>query len=306
MFSLGYAEVMASYACNLSCVGCTNYSDYNYTGFPTWEIVDRQIRDWLSVLRFESFGIIGGEPLLNPQLDQWIRGIRKAMVDTEILLVTNGSRLRFFPYLVDLMAENEPSKLTVAAHHEFETVERNLLSILDESGHKYLIQQHHYTDRDGKFLTQQNFVLEDHQTSIELYRPRVFIKSYQNFGVNMKPWKDKDPKGAIELCACRYCPLLYEGRLYKCSQIALLKNHLGKLGLLDDEDWQPYLNYKGIDPTDDVQEIQRFVRSFGKPERICGMCPSKGHPDAIIDHTVTVLTKKEWQHLHGTKWPPKE
>jgi hypothetical protein len=305
MLQLQYAEVMASYACNLSCVGCTNYADYNYTGHPEWLSVEQSLSPWLGIVEFESFGVIGGEPLLNPELPRWLRGLRALMPRTKLYLSTNGTRLKHFPGLIELLVDCAPSKMTVAAHLGYEKTHRELMECIAASQRTFQLREHTYTERDGTQAPQLNLLLEGADLTIELYQPRTFVKSFQGFGTEMRPWDHNDPLGAIAICPCRYCPILYEGRFYKCSQIALLKEHLTRLGLIEEKAWQPYLSYKGIAPTDDPRDIERFVRLLGAPESICKMCPSKPVTDAWIDHTTTVLTKREWQRRHGVHWPPR-
>jgi hypothetical protein len=303
--TLPYAEVMASYACNLSCLGCTNYSNYNYKGYPAWEPVREHLRAWLEVLRFGRFGIIGGEPLLNPHLETWLRGVRDLMPGTPLLLVTNGTRLRFVPKLLEWLAECAPSALCVAPHVEYDQATRHVEGLVAAAGCRFEKVPVAYEDVDGTARTQWHYLSAEPDVRIELIQPRFFIKSFQGFGAAMRPWDHHDPAGAIAMCPCRYCPLLYEGRLYKCSQIGLLRDHLARLGLIDAPDWQPYVRYRGIAPDDGPGRIARFVDRFGEPEGICAMCPSERVPDAWIDHTITVMPKEEWQRRHGTDWPPR-
>lgn len=305
MLTLSYAEVMASYACDLSCTGCTNYSNYHYSGHPKWEGVRDHLQAWLPRIEFTAFGVIGGEPLLNPRLEEWLIGIRALMPRTELVLVTNGNRLRQTADVIDWMVACAPGKLTIAAHRDVEEVRSALLDLVAASTHPFVPRPFTYVDRDGVSIEQLNFVLESPRVVIEFYRPRVFVKSYRGFGADMRPWDHDDPQGAIEQCACRYCPLLFEGRLYKCSPIALLRRHLERLGLSTIDDWQPYLRYSGIDASDPVEKLEAFIRLFGRPERICRMCPSRSEPGAVIDHTTTSVSKVEWLSRHGTAWPPR-
>lgn len=307
MRTLDYAEIMASYACTLSCLGCTNYSNYNYSGYPEWEATRAQIEAWTKVMRFKAFGIIGGEPTLNPEIKDWIYGIRELLpADTELSLVTNGTRWDQVPALVSWIVDCAPSKLTVVPHLDAEAIAPKVRATVAATGLPFVESAVGYEDVDGSAQTQTHYRLQAPDVLVEVMRPRFFIKSFQGFGTDTRPWEHNDPKGAIELCPCRFCPLLFEGRLYKCSQIALLRTHLGKLGLLEVDEWQPYLNYRGVAPTDPPEELDRFVRRFGVAESICRMCPAEKVEGAWIDHTVEVKTRAEWLKAHGTRWPPRD
>lgn len=300
---LPYAEVMATYSCNLSCEGCTNYADYNHTGHADWNAVKADLERWREVVRFERFGVIGGEPLLNPRLREWLYGLRETLPGTALLLVTNGVLLERFPQVMEWLFDCAPIQLTVAPHLDPAKGEAALRALVAASGQAFTEGRVDNEHPDGVVQRDVRFESEDGGVVLDVFRPRVFVRSYRGFGTSMRPWDHGDPRGAIEMCPCRYCPLLYEGRLYKCSQVALLRRQLGALGLLDCEDWQPYLAYEGVGP-EDPAAVARFVRSFGKAERVCGMCPARPDEGVLVDHTAGVLTKQEWLRRHGSAWPP--
>ena len=65
---------------------------------------------------------------------------------------------------------------------------------------------------------------------------------------------------------------MFEGRLYKCSPLANLKDTLSLYNIDHVDEWQPYLTYKGIGPDDDVES---FVTNVGKASWMCSMCADK-------------------------------
>jgi organic radical activating enzyme len=88
---LRHVEMHISDACNLNCRGCAHYS-------PTFEKELPDIESRLNDVRrlnekvshIMQFYILGGEPLLNPQVDEYVREIRKILPTTELYIVTNG------------------------------------------------------------------------------------------------------------------------------------------------------------------------------------------------------------------------
>ena len=87
---LPFVETMITYACNLSCTGCTNYSDYNMKGSVPWQKGKIWIEQWLTRLDILDFGIMGGEPTLNPECEHWIYGVRSLLPNSQIRFTTNG------------------------------------------------------------------------------------------------------------------------------------------------------------------------------------------------------------------------
>jgi hypothetical protein len=49
---------------------------------------------------------------------------------------------------------------------------------------------------------------------------------------------------------------------------------LGDHYLLDDADWQPYLQYNGVGIEDSDKDIQTWINNYAKPHSICRMCPT--------------------------------
>ena len=87
---LPFLETMATQVCNLSCAGCTNYSDLTHQGYVRWRDMERDLRTWLEVIDIPDFGIMGGEPLINPEIREWLRGVRRLMPQSQIRFTTNG------------------------------------------------------------------------------------------------------------------------------------------------------------------------------------------------------------------------
>ena len=79
--------------CNLKCAGCSHYSSLidNQT-YPSLEeiikdltLLKNKIGDKLQWLR-----LLGGEPLLHPNISECLKEIRNLFQNTEISIVTNG------------------------------------------------------------------------------------------------------------------------------------------------------------------------------------------------------------------------
>ena len=72
---------------------------------------------------------------------------------------------------------------------------------------------------------------------------------------------------------------MYEGKLYRCSKMALLKRQLIMTGQFfnkkEVKPWEPYLNYDGVSYTDDFSTIQSRLDQFDHAESYCKSCPGK-------------------------------
>lgn len=78
-------------ACNLNCRGCTHFSPLFEQETPDFcsRIDDvRKIKEKVSCIA--RFGIMGGEPFLNPSIGEYAISIREILPNTDIYIVTNG------------------------------------------------------------------------------------------------------------------------------------------------------------------------------------------------------------------------
>jgi hypothetical protein len=122
----------------------------------------------------------------------------------------------------------------------------------------------------------------------QVNRPQTFLKYYRNDYANMMPYSS-NPKESFDICMQQRCPLMFEGRMYKCSTLGGLNQTLTRFGITDPA-WDPYRNYS-ISPTSSLKEIDAFLTNYGKPHRVCAMCPTAKDDESIILHYNNVITK---------------
>ncbi len=91
-----YLEYHISFQCNLKCAGCTHFSNIypgerfgSYTEYCS-DLMRLQELFW----GIGKIRLMGGEPLLNPDLPKFIYATREAFPDSDIRVVSNGLLLR--------------------------------------------------------------------------------------------------------------------------------------------------------------------------------------------------------------------
>ncbi len=82
---------------------------------PTIEEADAEFTLWSHRLRPKRFALLGGEPLLNPQIIEHILLARQHWADSDLTLVTNGFLLHRFPQLPNVLVEAN-CRLEVSQH----------------------------------------------------------------------------------------------------------------------------------------------------------------------------------------------
>lgn len=274
---LPFLETMITQVCNLSCRGCTNYSDLTHQGYVPWNQGRDHIQSWLSRMTIENFGIIGGEPLINPEWRLWILGARSLLPKAQLRFTTNGLLLGRAQDILEVCEAVGNIVLKITVHvpdEELQDQVRNLQNSRDWTP----VKEHGIHRWMG-----QNGV------RLQINYPRTFLKTYKNSYKNMEPW-NSDPAQAFEICCQPTCPLLYQDKIYKCSTSALLADTLEKFGKPNIEKWMPYIPV-GISVDDADCVIEEFCENFGRPHRICGQCPSD--ISQSINHLHTVSFKKK-------------
>lgn len=282
LINMEYLEVIVNRTCNLKCIGCTSFCDYPHGETSDWESVKNDLLKWSQILKIHNIGLLGGEPLANPKFYDWLVGVRSILKDTFILLVTNGTLLDKWPDLLDKMIENSPGKIMITLHTEDERI----LSVLEKmvAGSKYRFIVKNY---QGEFFERQ-YVLLDKQKkfSIQVIEPDYFIKLYKGYGKNIYPYNTEDYVEAHNLCIDS--PMLFNGRIYRCSKFALLKEQLELTGQLYDEEnikpWNTYLEYEGVSYNLDFEKIREELGKFDKAEEVCKSCPGNMDNYKIINN----------------------
>lgn len=78
-------------SCNLNCRGCAHFSPIFPNDFPDLNSRLSDVKKLKSKLsHIIRFFILGGEPFLNPEIKEYICGIRRILPDTQLTIVTNG------------------------------------------------------------------------------------------------------------------------------------------------------------------------------------------------------------------------
>lgn len=278
---LPFLETMITQVCNLSCTGCTNYSDLHHTGYVRWEQGKQWLQNWLTRIDIDNFGIMGGEPLINPECRDWLIGTRRLLPQSQIRFTTNGLLLHKNWDIVDLLHELGNVSFKITVH----VVDKELQTIIEKIFKRY----------DWKPVTEYGIDrwITDNAFRLHVKSPSHFIKTYRGRYANMLPW-NSDPVQAFDNCCQQTCPLLYQGHIYKCSTAGLLNDTVTRIAPDNLQYWSQYID-SGISSDCDQDTLYKFLDNFGKPHQRCAQCPTSKDQDAQLDHYQTVTLKKNFK-----------
>lgn len=101
-----YAEFYITNVCNLNCINCNRFNNFNFSGHSYWKDHAETYKKWSTILEIDEIGILGGEPLINPDFMSWLEGIANLWPKSKICIITNGSQLHRHPTLYNYVAKN--------------------------------------------------------------------------------------------------------------------------------------------------------------------------------------------------------
>ena len=251
-------------SCNLHCHGCNHLANYGYGApFSVKELVD-WIEPWKDRLYFKRISLLGGEPLLNPDLKDICIAYRRlfSSKETKLRVITNGILITKCPWLKELIQE----------YHVH--VQVSLHVFTGKTKNEKLIRK----VKEGLALLEKwaGDAVRPADTKwgpyVEAKQKLNFQVFYQGTGTNIKPFQHDDITGSKKHCTCPTLQL-YRSNLYKCAPLAYIGDVLEKFGREDDLDWRPYLNYEPLTPDCSDDELLEFMKKQPQPEWTCKMCP---------------------------------
>ncbi len=272
-------DIVIARACNLNCEGCVTFSNFGHIrGVLRWKDQKDKILPWLDRLEISDFiTLFGGEPLLNPDIMDYIEGISAYYTEigesTTISIQTNGIRLLENLDIVRLGCQTKNIVIDVSIHSsntkykdkvnlgiqraqaiidsalEKDPTLKNFLSITDYVGNDWI--NHYITRSDGSIAPARDY----NSTEAQFPHKACHIKDFVN---------------------------LYDGRLYKCPPMATLSDYGKNTPNFDYELWQPWLeNYKSCGLEDDVAA---WLKTRNYAEKVCNMCFPATANKQVITH----------------------
>lgn len=253
--------------CNLSCEGCETYNNKKFKGHSYWKDYETDYIEWSKKLDIESIIIIGGEPFANPDLDNWVFGLKQLWPDCkDMYICTNGTYLENNVDSIKKYLE-QGFWLDISCHNpeHLEKIKLNIEKILEDFNFTVLQEntQLRYFD--------QNKIL------IKLYTAYNFRKTSQKFiKDNIIYMHDSDIEKAHELCIGNtgQCFTFSKGKLYKCYLTAISSDLMSQFQI-EERAVNLLSSYKPCSPYDEDKEIDFFLKNIKKAIPQCNLCPEK-------------------------------
>ena len=240
------------------------------------------MKRWSKIIQPDTLTIIGGEPLIHPRIYDVLLHARKCFPKSRIELATNGLLFSKKPKLKETIEKIGNVSINLSLHNSNPEVKDKIYQLL----------KHYILDKKWRKLDRYNW--KKGSLRAEIIPETEMWQEYRKvINGKLKPYNDNNPKASYSACGVNIFPIVYNGRMYKCPPISMLRTHLEKFDRLEDPDWQTYLKYKGISYRDSKTDIDRFMKNIHQPHSVCGMCPANPshfeQQDAVIKHSIEKL-----------------
>jgi len=273
-------EFYITNVCNLTCPQCNRFNDHDFLGWQRWSDYQTQYTEWSKKIRLQRVTLLGGEPLLNPSICDWITGLNR-LWNKRVQILTNGTRLNQVPGLYNAMASYQPVNdgknwIGISVHNA------NDLELYFDEVKKFLPGTVDFFD--GKTNPTQtwnaNYAFRDSNgIQVNLYLQNKFNKSaIQQNQLGTFLLHQNDPVAAHSVCGFvkHQCYHFIRAKLYKCGPVALFpefdqQHHL----TISDEDRELLYGYRPLTIDEFDQRGQQFIDDIDEVIPQCKFCPDK-------------------------------
>jgi hypothetical protein len=195
--TLSYLELHLADHCNMNCKGCGHFAPIAEKKFPDLNQYKCDIRQ-LQIL-FATIGtvrLMGGEPLLNSQIEDFLFVTRSTFPKAEILIATNGILLPQMPESFWRTCRENSIGIDITIYPPMKHKESALIQLAKNNGLK-----------------------------IRTHSAAFFHAFYNKKG-------DTNSEAAFRKCRTKYyTPMLHDGKIYVCSVPATINIFNKKYGL---------------------------------------------------------------------------
>jgi hypothetical protein len=94
---VGHIDWNIAESCNMSCTSCSHAAPVAERSFLSVEQIERDLLALKPILRCHSNQLVGGEPLLNPNIVEIMRLMKRVRMDLGTVVITNGTLLPRMP-----------------------------------------------------------------------------------------------------------------------------------------------------------------------------------------------------------------
>lgn len=278
-------EFYITNVCNLSCENCNRFNNYDFKGWQRWSDHEVEYAEWAKKIRLQRITILGGEPLLNPSICDWVDGINN-LWGKPVQVLTNGTRLNHVPELYDRMTKFcDPVKpwirnwIGVSLHNE------NDRARCFEEIRKFLRGDIVYYHKDDPTNVNNCHTMGADHVFWDSNGMKICVWEYNSFysaaiqknSIGKFSLFNNDPAEAHRLCgfAMYKCYHFINAKIYKCGPVALFPEFDEQYQFdISEADRELINSYKPLCVQEFDQKGRDFLKHIDDVIPQCKFCPT--------------------------------
>ncbi len=221
--------------CNLACRDCDHVSPIAKNRFTNPETLHRDFSILAKVYKPQLVQLLGGEPLLHPDIVTVIKAVRASGISDRVMVVSNG-------LLLSRMQDDF-----------WENLDDLEVSIYPDS------------NLDQKLIENYQAKAMEHNVRLEVYYYKEFRRHFSIPGTQNQALVERIYRSCKKVHVWG-CHSIYEGHIYKCPQSIFIP---GMLGLVREKHTRDGLKLR--DAPDFRDELYHFLTS-SEPLQACRNC----------------------------------
>jgi organic radical activating enzyme len=308
MFDLDYVEFYITNVCNLNCDRCNRFNNYAFSGHIDWTTHAEQYLQWSRRVNLNRIGILGGEPLLHPDLYGWVKFVADLWPRSTIMIHSNGTQLHRHPDLLDwLQSWRSRVRIDINRHNadQREATLQNIRSLLREDYIEFRLttpEQYAQSGSHGTYIDSRNsdrdLPIDPTEFGPEIWADKSFQRVFRHGAVLIR-YADANsfdesvvrldqaqqlyltsdlshPELAAAACPCKHSHHFLHGKLYKCGVVAVLPEFLKQFPVQMSPEKTALINsYRAATPDWTDTEMSSFLSGLRQGDAIaqCALCP---------------------------------
>jgi hypothetical protein len=268
-------EFYITNVCNLSCHRCNRFNNHDFRGWQKWTDYEQIYRSWSQYIDIDHIVILGGEPLLNSTIIDWVYGLNDIW-HKNVQILSNGTHINHVRGLKQALQEN--GNWLGISWHNMEQLDQLRDIMVEFLGSNCTEVHGKSNNRFGG-----DIVFSDNNgVDIPIWIQDQFQESSIRTDWTLH---NSDPIIAHERCGFvqNKCYHFIKGKLYKCGPVALMPEFDQQHALnISHEDRQLLHQYQPL-TIDDIEYVgEKFFRNLDEPIPQCKFCPVEAHPEKIF------------------------
>lgn len=264
-------EFYVTNVCNLTCEGCNRFNNYNFAGWQRWSDYEEIYTKWAEYINIDKLVILGGEPLLNPDIIDWVYGLNRVF-NRNVQILSNGTRINHVKGLYEALSTNG-NWMGISWHNP------NTIDEFDAQVRQFLkgdVVKVEKDDPRNKFGAQMAWI-DENDVTIPLWIQYDFYDSAIKQNEQGKfTLHNSRPHVAHNSCGFRIHKNYHmiKGKLYKCGPAALFPEFDRQHQFDISEEDRAILNsYQPLTAETYPTNGAEFLANIDKQLDMCKFCP---------------------------------